>query len=175
MCSLAENNNTAFMIILNVVPPRVSILALAPAAEAGLVRDVNSIKIIGRKVKEIRFKNWVFIGKSCYFPKNRVPIGLTFATTRVILSIGVPTMEADSTQKNENEQIATSMACPKGWICRDKGLEEIAAAGVVIVGDTTLLECFSEDAKFCQFSRSYGEGYLCQCPFRYYAAKESNE
>ena len=77
-------------------------------------------------------------------------------------------MEED--YKKEIEKIIGGMKCPKDFICYKSGFEDLCKAKDI--GIESFLKCLEENPQKCLFSLTFGFGYVCQCPLRYYIVKK---
>ncbi len=79
-------------------------------------------------------------------------------------------MELTQEQRTEIEEIANRINCPKNLECYKSEPEKLCQ--VRDFGLDEYLDCLEETAKDCEFSLSFGNGYLCTCPVRIYIAKK---
>ncbi|MBN1391726.1 MAG: hypothetical protein JW947_02865 [Sedimentisphaerales bacterium] len=82
-------------------------------------------------------------------------------------------MKLKAEQRSEIDRIAGGITCPKNFECyksehnkvcktRDFGLEQY-------------LDCLGDDPHNCEFSLSFGNGYLCTCPVQLYISKNLSQ
>ena len=71
----------------------------------------------------------------------------------------------------EIEKIMANSECPIDFACYRSGFEGVCKAEDA--GLDEFANCLEEanDAQRCQFSQSFGYGYLCKCRLRIYAAR----
>lgn len=72
--------------------------------------------------------------------------------------------------QKEIEQMIGEFGCPKDFICYKSGLSCLCKAEDV--GLDSLLECAEERPEECTFLLSYANVHYCDCPLRFYIAKE---
>ncbi|MBN1391725.1 MAG: hypothetical protein JW947_02860 [Sedimentisphaerales bacterium] len=78
-------------------------------------------------------------------------------------------MELSQEHRQEIEKIAGGIKCPKGFRCYKSDSKKLCEARDF--GMERYLYCLVDEAQECDFSLSYGRGYLCTCPVRIYIAK----
>ncbi|MBW8039443.1 MAG: hypothetical protein FVQ85_05535 [Planctomycetes bacterium] len=78
-------------------------------------------------------------------------------------------MEITQEHDRRIQEIMQDMQCPTDFDCYTSGFENLGKIG--IVGDAKLVECLEEKAKTCTFGLPFVLGYFCNCPLRYYVAK----
>jgi hypothetical protein len=73
--------------------------------------------------------------------------------------------------KKKIEEIMAEMECEKDFECYKSEFNDICKAKNS--GIYSYVDCLEEmqEARLCQFSLSFGEGFLCKCPLRVYIAK----
>lgn len=82
-------------------------------------------------------------------------------------------------QKDENHQERiteiieqmeeASNRCEKNFCCHKSDFKDICSANDFGLSD--FVKCLEKNAQDCNFSLSFGYGYLCKCPLRVYIAK----
>ncbi|MDD5063202.1 MAG: hypothetical protein PHQ35_00380 [Phycisphaerae bacterium] len=75
-------------------------------------------------------------------------------------------MELAQEQKQETGKIINDL---KDFISYKSGSENLCKARYF--GLEEYIDCLEENAKKCEFSLPFGEGYLCKCTLRIYIAK----
>jgi len=80
----------------------------------------------------------------------------------------------DITQEHESKirEIIGGMKCKKDFECYRSGFENLCKVKIGV--DAMLIDCKEENANNCDFSLSFGFGYICTCPLRKYIAKNFN-
>ena len=73
-------------------------------------------------------------------------------------------MEFSEEHKKQIETIKSEMSCPREFKCQKTGFANFPK--VKQVGK--LLECLEDNKQECEFSVSFGIGYLCRCPLNRY-------
>jgi len=82
----------------------------------------------------------------------------------------------DNKQLNEKntlkniEAIIGEIKCPKDFICYKSGFKNLCKAEDV--GRKSILKCLEENPVNCVFAFPIGQTYFCQCPLRFYIARE---
>lgn len=69
-------------------------------------------------------------------------------------------------QKQQTVKIVNYL---KNFVSYKSGSEKLCKARYF--GIDEYIDCLDENAKKCEFSEPYGEGYLCKCILRIYIAK----
>lgn len=78
-------------------------------------------------------------------------------------------MELSQAHRQEIERIAGGIKCPKDFVCYKSDLKKLCKARDF--GMEQYLYCLENKPQECDFSLSFGRGYLCTCPVRIYIAK----
>jgi hypothetical protein len=78
-------------------------------------------------------------------------------------------MELTQEHIQEIKKIASGIECSKDFRCHKSGLEGLCKARDI--GLERYVECLGDEPHSCEFSLSFGRGYLCTCPVRIYIAK----
>ena len=78
-------------------------------------------------------------------------------------------IELTEDQKQEIEQIKSGMECPKDFVCYKSGFRKVCEAELIAGGK--LLECLEPNSLTRKFALPFGRGVFCECPLRFYAAK----
>jgi hypothetical protein len=73
-------------------------------------------------------------------------------------------MELTKQQKKQVEDIIRGMHCPKAFKCKISNFTDVPK--VSFFGKT--LRCLEQNPRDCEWSISFGMGYICQCPLNYY-------
>jgi hypothetical protein len=81
-------------------------------------------------------------------------------------------MEITQEHDSKIQEIMKDMQCHRDFECYKSGFENLSKIG--IVGDAKLVECLEKRAITCEFGFTFGLGYICKCPLRYYIAKNFN-
>jgi len=72
--------------------------------------------------------------------------------------------------KKKIEEIMSGLKCEKNYICANSQFELLCEAEDI--GLDNYLSCLESDPQRCNFSLSFGDSYMCQCPIRVYLAKK---
>ncbi len=75
--------------------------------------------------------------------------------------------------KKEIEEIIGRMECPKDFQCYRSGFKILCKARDF--GIENYLECLEDDPQECNFSILYGKLHFCECPLRYYLARNAKK
>jgi hypothetical protein len=78
-------------------------------------------------------------------------------------------MELTVEQRQEIEKIASGINCPKNFECYKSGSEKFCKTRDF--GLERYLDCLEKEPHTCEYSLSFGNGYFCTCPVRFYIAK----
>jgi hypothetical protein len=78
-------------------------------------------------------------------------------------------MELTEAQKQEINKIASGIDCSKDFGCYRSESKKLCKARDF--GAEQYLYCLEDGPQDCNFSLSFGRGYLCTCPVRIYIAK----
>jgi hypothetical protein len=80
-------------------------------------------------------------------------------------------MEISEKHLKEIDEIMADIECPKDFICSRTKFEQVC--GAEDIGLEVYIECSGESlkTKWCSFSLSFGNGFMCKCPLRIYLAR----
>jgi hypothetical protein len=67
------------------------------------------------------------------------------------------------------EEIIEGLTCPKDFICYKSEFKKLCR--VKDIGMESFLICSKNNLLECRFSIYFGDLYFCQCPLRFYIAK----
>ena len=76
-------------------------------------------------------------------------------------------MEPDN--EREIRQLISEFDCPKDFICYKSRFSNLCKAEDI--GLEPYLECLDESSEECEFLLSYAKVRFCDCPLRFYIAK----
>ena len=79
-------------------------------------------------------------------------------------------MQIEQEHKQEIEKIASTMECPKDFICYKSGFQTLCKAKHIGLG--LHVQCLETNPPECKFKAPFGSSFFCRCPLRVYIAKK---
>ena len=84
-------------------------------------------------------------------------------------------MELSNEKNQKLKELMAKMECKKDFECYKCGFENLCngklAGGQIVTCERATSNCSEEKRQNCDFSLSFGDGFVCRCPIRIYAAK----
>lgn len=78
-------------------------------------------------------------------------------------------MERMQERKKQIEQIINEMDCPKDFVCYKLGFKNLSK--ISLIANSKRVKCLEGNRLRCKFALHYGSMTICECPLRYYIAK----
>jgi hypothetical protein len=84
-------------------------------------------------------------------------------------------MRLKEVEREQLKEIMSEMSCKRDFECYKHGFENLCDGKLVgedfLKCERTNSNCSEEKRRNCDFSISFGYGFVCRCPMRVYVAK----
>lgn len=78
-------------------------------------------------------------------------------------------MEITEEHRKRIEAMIADMHCSKDFSCYKSDFEKLGQINIFAGG--TVVDCLEPAGDSCEYSLSFGKGFLCNCPVRQYLAR----